>query len=47
MNGYVCGCLDDFENMEVVKIIDKVFNPFFDPKFMRIITEDSYILFLS
>lgn len=45
MNVYVYSCLDDFENMEVVKIIDKVFNPFFDPKFMRIITEDSLYIF--
>ena len=29
MNVFVCGCLTEFENMELVEIIDKVYNPFF------------------
>ena len=28
MNVFVCGCIEDFRNMEIIEIVDKVYNPF-------------------
>ena len=45
MNVFVCGCLTEFENMELVEIIDKVYNPFFDSRFMKVIKDDGIYVF--
>ena len=35
MNVFVCGCLQDFQDIDITKIVDKVFNPFFDRNFLK------------
>ena len=45
MNVFVCGCVEDFRDMEITRIVDKVFNPFFDKRFMKFHKGDNIYVF--